>query len=138
MKFFTSYFSNVPRIRKATSLNVKFVNISVFPPDGWNQHDFTELEPSGSLLKATKAKKMTQQQYAYIYKEKLSSLSASGIIDKTKRLYPDADAVVFLCYELPSKVCHRHIFREWMIQNDIQIQELPNTTAALTKTFIKQ
>lgn len=131
MRFLTSYYANFKNIPS----NYMCIGISRFCPDGfmnedgsfvyenfqWSRGNF--LAPSAELLSDMKSGNITEDEYEkrYIeglYKEfeGLNDISTNqpfkdipDWLDALCELFEGYDAIVFLCYESPEKICHRHI-----------------------------
>ena len=102
----TSYFANWRNFPS----NYEQINISLYPPKGWNKGSLKLVAPNASLLAAYKNNTITKEEYEKIY---IKQLEDSGLTpQKVKEMLPEN--TLLLCYEKKGDFCHRHILAEWL------------------------
>lgn len=117
MKIYTSYFANLKNIPDS------IVPISVCrrPPKGYNGLEYKVLAPSFSLLSAWK-KEPNETAYRTVFGNLLNHLDSRAIIDDLYIMASGKD-IVLVCYEGPSKFCHRHLIAEWLNKHGYDVKE---------------
>jgi len=114
----TSYFANWRNFPEGK----KKISISRFTPK-WFKEDYNALElaPSADLLRKYKDGLVDDSQYEEIYKkETLDKLDPKEIAKKYKN-------AIFLCYESDNEFCHRQLVANWLIKNNIPVEEVKNS-----------
>lgn len=117
MKIYTSYFAN---LRKIPDYIVP-ISICRKSPTGYSGLEYKGLAPSFSLLSAWK-KEHNEQAYQKVYKNILKHLNPCAIFDDLSNMSQGKD-VVLVCYEHPSKFCHRHLVAGWLNEYGYNVEE---------------
>lgn len=113
MKIYTSYYARM----KSCYQNYAVVCISNSSPEWFPVilSTFRQLYPEWSKAKSYKEGKITWEQFADAYRQKLSKLNREKVLSaimKYGALY--GKDVVLTCWEGPGKHCHRHLLAEWL------------------------
>jgi uncharacterized protein YeaO (DUF488 family) len=124
----TSYFYKIDRIIKddKDAINPsQCISIARSMPQGTNcKRQCSLLAPSQQLLNEWKKGHLTWEAYESAYIDEIAYLSPKDVYDSlitaTAPLEP-----ILLCWEGPSKPCHRHTLAKWLKQAlNIRINEL--------------
>jgi hypothetical protein len=84
------------------------VAICLYPPLDWSGARFPALAPDRHTFFAIKQGKITQEEYAKLYKENvLAKLNPQEIYNALK-------SNVLLCWEDPGDFCHRRLVAKWL------------------------
>lgn len=125
MKIYTSYYGRL-RDLKENCPNVLPVAISGKAIDGFDKSlHFNRLAPTWDIWKEWHDSTNPYKDYRYqlrFFNEVLSKVDKQALLlefQETLDAYSKAegknyDSIVMLCYEIPSKFCHRHIVAEWL------------------------
>lgn len=105
---YTSYFAKVRR------LSNKYCPISIaqFKPKYFNGEEYREVAPDINTLMEFK-ETLDREKYIKEYKEKLSKLDASKVLEDINNI-ANGKIPVLVCYEVSGEFCHRHLLREWL------------------------
>ena len=127
---YTSYFSNLRHM----PLNIIPISISLFAPKWYSGLEYKKLAPTIEIFRRWKdgyriiSPDRRQKEYN---KQVLSKLSVDEVIFDISEIakfdnlkWYEISDVVLLCYE-STGFCHRHIVSEWLMSNDICVQEYP-------------
>jgi len=110
MKIYTGYFARVKQYREAGLVTISIARFNKYY--------------SGASLKllAPTAEMIHDAENLYIpkYKNILSKLNPSGIVDEIKNLSDGKDCIL-LCYEKPTDFCHRKLVAKWL-NDSLQIE----------------
>jgi len=118
MKVYTSYYKKFEMMSQYKVMNMVPVRISTSEPS-WFPYETEKLPvlyPGWDLVKGIKEGTLTSEQYADIYKERLSRVSRECIwkrLEEFSKQNSNND-IVLLCYEKLPDFCHRHIVAEWL------------------------
>ncbi len=117
MKIYTSYFANLKNIPDY------IIPISVCrrPPKGYTGLEYKVLAPSTKLLSEWH-RNNNESNYRFEFARQLVSLDVSRILDVLNYM-SDGHDVVLVCYEGPSKFCHRHLIAEWLNKHGYDVKE---------------
>lgn len=96
---FTSYYANVSKLPK----ELKPIGISRKVPEFFYGPTLRKLAPTWLMLK------MPPENYATHYARILSQLDPRAIYEEL-----GGEGAVMLCYESPTKNCHRRAVAEWL------------------------
>jgi len=108
----TGYFSKHGSLPNA-------VAISRSVPKGWPGKRYLKLAPQWDWLK------LPEEQYLEKYSKLLDGLNAQEVYNDLVEL--GGEDVVLLCWEGPTKFCHRHLVAEWLNENlNIEVVEVDN------------
>lgn len=119
---YTTYFANLKRLRGVTP-----IAICAKPPVGYTGLCYKQLAPPYATLVAYKDT-LDQSEYIKSYNQAvLSRLDPSRVVRELSALSQTKDFAL-VCYEKPDAFCHRHLVREWLIQNGFECEEYPNQT----------
>lgn len=116
MKIFTSYYAMIPKIL-AKYPHAKLLSISNSTPIGSHTR-YTHCVPRWDLVSAHKNGDIDDSQFKSEFTTQLDShkeqlKSAFTRFDNIESI--DGKAPLFLlCYEVPSKFCHRHIVADYI------------------------
>ncbi len=111
---YTSYFANWRNFPEG----VKIFSVARYKPTWYDYMSAEEFFPPRRLIQ--KQKKYMINEYIEIYtKNVLNKLNVDDMYEKY-------NGCIFLCYEKPSKFCHRHIISHWFNENLYSSEELPN------------
>jgi len=128
----TSYYANIPAIKKELNSKEKLVSISLYPPSYLKSQisHAPELAPSKKLLADYKNGLVNDEQYTEIYiNETLSKLNPAEIFKKY-------DGKVFLCFEKTGDFCHRNIVSKWLRDNGFESGEIVKKNKTLRLAII--
>lgn len=118
---YTGYF-HLAQNYKYQAAGLTPVSIARGTPSWFKGARLTELAPNPTLLHRYKQKLITEEQYKKEYLYQLDSLRWGNIL-KVLHEYNCEDTIL-LCYEPPSKFCHRHILAEYLTENtDFYVSE---------------
>lgn len=117
MKIYTSYFANLKNIPD----DVVPISICRKPPSGYNGLEYKRLAPSSSLLSAWK-KEPDEKAYRKVFNNILNRLDHRMVLGDLIHLSGGRD-IVLVCYEGPSKFCHRHLVAEWLNKYGYDVTE---------------
>jgi len=111
----TSYFSKSGALPKA-------VSIARSHPSGWHGREFKQLAPPWELVNLYK---LNGDEVVY------TDLYQRLVLDKLdpEEVYKElGEDAVLLCWEGPSKFCHRKLVAEWFKKNlGIEVKEMSTT-----------
>jgi len=111
---YTGYYAKAKQYQE---VELELVAISIGRPSAFrNCRKETELMPSWDMVNGVKSGRMTKEDYAAIFNKKLEKLSAWSI----EQIYRGC---IFLCYEKPGEICHRHLVAEWLRANGFECEE---------------
>lgn len=112
----TSYFVNKKLLTIPKQLLVSVA--AKTPMDGIRI--YKPLCPSWNLVGAYKRQEINEQEYTQLYyNECLNNLDPKRVFNELGK-----DSIL-LCYEKPSKFCHRHLIAYWLSSNlQVEIVEL--------------
>ena len=119
---YTGYYSLV---HKYTQAGLKLISISfseplLMPLDG----KIPSLAPDKQILFDFKNGVIDEMEYTSRY---LTQLDNIGIREILRSIHRYGDDVVLLCWEHPSKFCHRHILADYINKRTkLNIEEYPN------------
>ena len=113
---YTSYFANW---RKFPLIGYQPIGIVSKVPSYWNYLNMAELAPP------KKMRNYTEEDLRIAYRDYLNTkLSAQEILIRIAKISADLPPVL-CCYEKPHEFCHRHVVREWLIEErNVNITEL--------------
>ncbi len=111
MKIYTSYFANLRKIPD----NIIPISICRKSPKWYNGLEYKGLAPSQSLLSAWQ-REPNEKAYREVFNNLLKHLNIQAILFDLSNMSNGKD-IVLVCYEHPSKFCHRHLVAKWL--NDI-------------------
>ncbi|MCM1090059.1 MAG: DUF488 domain-containing protein [Muribaculum sp.] len=117
MKIYTSYFANLKNIPDS----IVPISVSRRPPKGYSGLEYKILAPSSALLSEWH-RNHNEDDYRFKFAQQLVSLDASKILDVLGYISNGHD-VVLVCYEGPSKFCHRHLIAEWLNKHGYDVKE---------------
>lgn len=117
MKIYTSYFANLRKIPG----DIIPISICRKPPNGYNGLEYKGLAPSLSLLSAWK-KSPNEKAYRKVFCNILDRLDPHMILNDLLNMSEGRD-IVLICYEHPSKFCHRHLVAEWLNEHGYNVEE---------------
>jgi len=104
MNFFTSYFSN---IRKLKFEGIVPINIARFPPKFYQGLSYKPLMPYGTILK------LDEEEFRNKFSEMLKGLNPEKVVRELAELSKGQD-LALVCYEAPANFCHRHLVADWL------------------------
>lgn len=120
---YTSYFA---RLNKISEFSIP-IAISLYQPKFYTGLKFTRLAPTLVLIRDSKIRYMSEEEYIIRYCEKvLDNLDAKEIVDDLYSLvesYPNNQDITLLCYEKSESLCHRHIVSCWLTKNGFPCKE---------------
>ncbi len=112
---YTTYFAAVKKLPEG----IEPVSIARFTPKTIKgMRSCSKFFPPEDLIKAYKAKEISDEEYTKAYKERV----LAGLDAKAAAKALDGKALV--CFEKPGDFCHRHIVAEWFCQNGISCEEI--------------
>lgn len=120
--YYTSYFDNLKHIDSTKYILVSIINKK---PNFCSNLviDWSILGPTKSLIYAYKNGEIDEKEYTKIY---LNYLNSNW--DKFRLFFEDSwfkkQDIVMLCYEKPSKFCHRHLLCDFLNAKGIKCKEL--------------
>ena len=115
MQIYTSYWSNIKKLRKA---GIEPVSISRGNPKGWNGRWLSQLAPTWKMLK------MSDEDYDREYERILASNNPDEIVRKLEEgLHEGCSGVALLCWEKDPNCCHRKTVAEWLSANGYEVTE---------------
>lgn len=94
------------------------VSIARRHPDSFSGAEYLKLAPSWELVNAYKRGQITTEEYTKIYQQVLSQLNPADVVAE---LGPNP---ILLCWEAPSKFCHRHLVADWLMHTGFAVSEL--------------
>ncbi len=110
---YTTYFAAMKKLPEG----VEPVSIARFLPKGIQIRSCSKFFPPESLLKRYKAKEISDDEYAEIYrKEVLLGLDA-------KAAGKALDGKALVCFEKTGSFCHRNLVAEWFRANGVACEE---------------
>ncbi|WP_290233572.1 DUF488 family protein [Bacteroides acidifaciens] len=121
MKIYTSYFANLKNIPDS----IVPISICRRSPKGYGGTEYKLLAPSSALLSEWH-KNHDEAEYRFRFAKQLTSLDASKIVDVLNFISGGLD-IVLVCYEGPSKFCHRHLVAEWFNKHGYDVKEWEGT-----------
>ena len=113
MKLYTSYFARIGSSPKAVSITVR-------KPPWFKGRHCPELSPSWDLVSSLKNGSITEAQYRFGFMQLINERH----INFQKLAEQLGNGSILLCYEKPSKFCHRHIVAECFCDSGIEIEEM--------------
>lgn len=118
---YTSYYAMYGRHPLPNSIAIQISNSA----PSWfaaELRDWSKFAPDWQDVKAFKENLLAEEDFKERYLYKLgTSFDKVEVVDAVLGLLEHYDNIVFLCYERPEDVCHRHYFSEWL---DLNITEL--------------
>lgn len=106
---YTGYYSFV---HKYSAAGLKTISISVSePPLMYIDGKIPNLAPDKQILYDYKNHLIDEMEYTSRY---LDQLDRVGIREILRQIHYFGDDVVLLCWEHPSKFCHRHILADYI------------------------
>ena len=126
---YTSYFGNIKKILSEHP-DAVLISIAGKSPDWFNGLEYKKLAPKYNWWKEWHEKFKddyespdSQLFYAMKYAETvLNTLDAHAVKCDLYNMANSRD-VFILCYEIPTKFCHRQLVREWLTSESIQCTE---------------
>ena len=121
MEIYTSYFSMGNKIKAKFKGKVCMLDITRFGlvNSGCNFR-YSKVAPDANTLNLYKYGAIDEHEYCKRYREEtLKYLNIDEVFtdfDIYKRA-TGADVIVLVCYEIPSKFCHRHLLAQWITEN---------------------
>lgn len=101
------YTIAIPQWRKAKALGIETIDITVKSGD-------KRFAPYDEVLWAYKRGEVSDEEYAEIYRSKLTKLLHSDPKAIEDLLTAEGEARAVMCYCTAGKFCHRHIWMEFM------------------------
>ena len=117
VKIYTSYFANLRKIPD----NIIPISICRKSPKWYNGLEYKRLAPSLSLLSAWK-REPNEKTYRNSFYDISERLNPHIIFDELISMSEGKD-IILLCYEHPSKFCHRHLVAEWLNDYGYNVEE---------------
>ena len=119
---YTGYYSLV---HKYTQAGLKLVSISVSePPLMYLDGKILVLAPDKSILYDYKNGVIDEMEYTSRYLDQLDRIGIRNILGL---IHKYGDDVILLCWEHPSKFCHRHILADYINKRTkLKIEEYKN------------
>ncbi len=117
MKIYTSYFANLRNIPD----DIIPISICRKAPKGYSGLEYKILAPSSALLSEWH-RNHNADDYRFKFVKRLVLLDVSKIVDVLNYM-SDGHDVVLVCYEGPSKFCHRHLVAEWLNKYGYDVTE---------------
>lgn len=117
MKIYTSYFANLKNIPD----NIIPISVCRRSPKGYSGLEYKILAPSSVLLSEWH-RNHNEDDYRFNFAKQLASLDASKILDVLNYMSNGHD-IVLVCYEGPSKFCHRHLIAKWLNKHGYDVKE---------------
>lgn len=109
MTVFTSYFAKAIQIPS----NIIPIAISIYQPAGTRMLKYPQLAPTRSILTAWKQNEDQNQYVRDFNLQVLAELDPQQVYEDLKVMSQGKD-VALICYEGPSKFCHRHLVAKWL------------------------
>lgn len=126
---YTSYFANM-RYIKETFADKPFVMYSIANsmPKGLSLSKLPVFTPKWEYVGQFKSGQIPWDLFALYYIQELEVLAPS-VLDRFRNLSTD---IVFLCWESPDKLCHRHLLREYLNRCGLPCREFPTPKGIMT------
>ncbi|MCX6668824.1 MAG: hypothetical protein NTV25_03335 [Methanothrix sp.] len=107
----TSYFARSSKLPNAISIARGY-------PASFKGRQYLKLAPSKDLLDEYKRGKLSEEEYAVVFGWQLDELDPVEVV---KELGPNP---ILLCWEGPSKFCHRHLVADWLLKAGFAVSEV--------------
>lgn len=116
---YTSYFGKLEELKKN---NIVPISIARKTPVWFAGAEYKKLAPNWYILSSYR-KDNDEDKHIRLYKKLiLRKLDPMEVYHELCDI-AQSDDFAILCYEKPTKFCHRHIVREWMSNAGIKIKE---------------
>lgn len=129
---YTSFYDNVKNLPD----NIIPVAISGWIPDDFEGIRYKKLAPKYKFFMEWKENKDNDFYVFHFNTEVLEQLNIKIVIDEITNKLPEyikeylnknneticnskKYSIAFICYEKPDEFCHRHLVRDWFIENNI-------------------
>lgn len=118
---YTTYFANMKRIPDG----VIPISICGKAPDSYTGLQYKKLAPKWEFFQVWKE---THDNHYYVKEFNANVLDKLDVKEVYKELTSMAGSydIALICYEKPEDFCHRHLVRNWFIENGYQAKELYN------------
>ena len=116
MTVFTSYFAKTIQIPS----NIIPIAISLYQTAGTQMLKYPQLAPTRSILTAWKQNEDQNQYVRDFDLQVLAELDPQQVYEDLKEMSQGKD-VALICYEGPSKFCHRHLVAKWLEDAGISV-----------------
>ena len=116
MTVFTSYFAKASQIPS----NIIPIAISLYQSAGTRMLKYPQLAPTRSILTAWKQNEDQKQYIRDFDLQVLAELDPQQVYEDLKVMSQGKD-VALICYEGPSKFCHRHLVAKWLDDAGISV-----------------
>lgn len=133
---YTTYFA---KIRKLPD-NVIPISIAGKAPNGYTGLQYKKLAPKYIFFQEWKKNHDNEYYIECFQKEVLDKLNPQQVITELFDLVPERFNkrlkqtnsslwdnpyvhIALVCYEKPTDFCHRHLVAEWLIANEIKVEE---------------
>lgn len=120
MTIYTTYFANVRNLPS----DIIPISISGKAPSWWTGLEYKKLAPKYSFFSVWKETQDNEYYTQRFYEEVLAKLSPTQVINDFITMLPQGTSVALVCYEAPSKFCHRHLVADWLNANGINTKEV--------------
>lgn len=114
MNIKTSYYSKLRSIPEQDKTNIISISRKSINNTG---RPFPELMPTSKLLWDYKQGVVNQEGYTEQYNAQLALLDPHKIAEEI------GDNAILLCFEGPSKFCHRHLVAAWLNKHGYNVTE---------------
>jgi Protein of unknown function, DUF488 len=114
MIIYTSYYSRLNRLHEA---GIVPVSISLKVPPGVNVLKYLPLAPTPSILYEHKDNPDLVKYTHRYFNEVLGILNPYQVVADLLYLTNNSNRIALLCYESPSKFCHRTLVARWLNMN---------------------
>lgn len=122
---YTSYFSKVSALPNKLPNGFVAISIAGKSPSWYSGAKYRILAPKYWFYAKYKEDGDSDYYTEQYYKEVLNNLNADRVVNDLYRLKKGISGdIVLLCYESPSKFCHRHLVAEWLNKNGYECEEL--------------